>query len=97
MKELSVAIKKLAAGNFKNVSIMARDEKSILATLNAPVHESVNMRVFPEVDDVKVKEIDALHDEVTLLWSDLEIKGVMTWREGKTPNNIKTYCLVDFE
>lgn len=97
MKEATKAIKKLAAGNFKHTEVATRDAKNILAILNTPVDKSANMRVFPEVDEVEVKEIDALHDEVTLLWSDLKVKGVMTWREGKDFTKRKTYCLVSYE
>ena len=91
------SIKELAAGNFKHTEVATRDAKNILAILNTPVHKSANMRVFPEVDEVEVKEIDALHDEVTLLWSDLKVKGVMTWREGEDFTKRKTYCLVSYE
>lgn len=97
MKEVAIAIKKLAASNFENNMVFERTPKAILSLFNTPVHKSAKMHVFPEVEEVEVKEIDALHDEVTLLWSDLKVKGVMTWREGKDTTDNKTYALVNFE
>jgi hypothetical protein len=40
---------------------------------------------------VEVTKIDELHDEVKLLWSDIEVKGVMAWKKGKN-----VYSLVSF-
>jgi hypothetical protein len=97
MREITTAIKSLASGNLENVQVCARDANTIKSILNTPVYKSEKMRVFPEVDEVEVKEIDALHDEVTLLWSDLKVKGIVTWREGKDFTNNKTYSLVNFE
>ena len=73
-----------------------RTEKEVIETLNAGVHKSANMRVFPEVSKVEITNIDETHDEVKLLWSDLEVKGIMTWRKGQFPEGQTTYSLVSF-
>lgn len=97
MVEIKKTLKELAIRNFKDNAVYERTAKSILSLLNTPAYKSDNMRMFPEVDEIEVNNIDALHDEVTLLWSDLKLKGIMTWKEGRTLNNIKTYCLVSYE
>ena len=97
MKEVAIAIKKLAASNFENNMVFERTPKAILSLFNTPVHKSAKMHVFPEVEEVEVKEIDALHDEVTLLWSDLRLKGVMSWVESKSDEKRKAYRLESYE
>lgn len=97
MKEAAKSLKGLMISNFENNMVFERTPKEILSLLNTPVHKSAKMRVFPEVDDVEVKNIDTLHDEVTLLWSDLKVKGVMTWAESNTDDKRKAYRLVGYE
>ena len=82
--------------NFKHVSVYQRNDDTILKTLNTGVHNSANMCVFPEVSKVEVTSIDEAHDEVKLLWSDLEVKGIMTWRKGQFQDGQTTYSLVSF-
>jgi hypothetical protein len=97
MVEINKTLKELANKNFKHTLVFERTPKALLSMFNAPVHKSENMRMFPEVDEVEVKEIDALHDEVTLLWSDLRLKGVMSWVESKSDEKRKAYRLESYE
>lgn len=96
MKSIKDSIKTLVDNNFKHVSVYQRNNDTILKTLNTGVHNSANMRVFPEVEKVEVTNIDEAHDEVKLVWSDLEVKGIMTWRKGQFPDGQTTYSLVSF-
>jgi hypothetical protein len=96
MKSIKDSIKTLVDNNFKHVSVYQRNNDTILKTLNTGVHNSANMRVFPEVEKVEVTSIDEAHDEVKLVWSDLEVKGIVTWRKGQFPDGQTTYSLVSF-
>jgi hypothetical protein len=96
MKSIKDKLKELVNDNFKHVSVYQRNDDTILKTLNTGVHNSTNMRVFPKVSKVEVTNIDEAHDEVKLLWSDLEVKGIMTWRKGQFPDGQTTYSLVSF-
>jgi hypothetical protein len=96
MKSIKDSIKTLVDNNFKHVSVYQRNNDTILKTLNTGVHNSANMRVFPEVEKVEVTNIDEAHDEVKLVWSDLEVKGIVTWRKGQFPDGQTTYSLVSF-
>ena len=91
MESIGECLKQMATRNFKYVSVFERNGDTILKTLNTGVHESDNMIVFPQVSKVEVTKIDELHDEVKLLWSDIEVKGVMTWKKGKN-----VYSLISF-
>ena len=97
METIGKKLTNLAQRNFKHCAISERTPATIQSLLNTRVHGSENMIVFPEVDGVEVNKIDALHDEVTMLWSDLQVKGVMTWREGKGTDNKHTFCLESYE
>ena len=96
MESIKDKLKELVNNNFKNVMFFERTEREMLETLNTGVHNSANMCVFPEVSKVEVTSIDEAHDEVKLLWSDLEVKGIMTWRKGQFPDGQTTYSLVSF-
>ena len=96
MKGIKDSIKALVDKNFEYVSVHQRNDDTILETLNTGVYNSANMRLFPEVSKVEVTNIDEAHDEVKLLWSDLEVKGIMTWRKGQSPDGQTTYSLVSF-
>jgi len=96
MESIKDKLKELASTNFKNVMLFERTERELAETLNVGVHKSANMRVFPEVSKVEVTKIDDTHDDVKLLWSDLEVKGIMTWRKGQFPDGETTYSLVSF-
>ena len=96
MNSIKDSIKTMVDNNFKHVSVYQRNNDTMLKTLNTGVHNSANMRVFPEVEKVEVTNIDEAHDEVKLVWSDLEVKGIMTWRKGQFPDGQTTYSLVSF-
>jgi hypothetical protein len=96
MKSIKDKLKELVNDNFRNVMFFERTEREMMETLNAGVHHSTNMRVFPKVSKVEVTNIDEAHDEVKLLWSDLEVKGIITWRKGQFPDGETTYSLVSF-
>jgi hypothetical protein len=57
MKSIKDSIKTLVDNNFKHVSVYQRNNDTILKTLNTGVHNSANMRVFPEVEKVEVTSI----------------------------------------
>ena len=96
MDSIKEMLKDLAKGNFEYSVVTERNDKSLFSLFNTPVKDSAKMRVFPKVSEVKVKNVDTLHDEVTLLWADLEVKGIVTWQEGKD-NGHKTYRLISYE
>ena len=96
MESIKDKLKKLLNDNFENVMFFERTEREIMETLNATFRGSANMRAFPEVSKVEVTSIDEAHDEVKLLWSDLEVKGIMTWRKGQFPDGRTIYSLVSF-
>ena len=96
MESIKDSIKALVDSNFKGVMFFERNEREFTETLNTGVHKSANMRVFPKVSKVEVTKIDDSHDEVKLIWSDLEVKGIMTWRKGQFPDGETTYSLVSF-
>ena len=47
------------------------------------------MTIIPPIQDLKVKTVDELHDEVVITFDDYEIKGVFTWRKFVKDNNEK--------
>lgn len=96
MDSIKEMLKDLAKGNFEFSLVSERTDKSLFSLFNTRVKDSAKMRVFPKVSEVKVKNIDTLHDEVTLLWSDLEVKGIVTWVEGED-NGHKAYRLISYE
>ena len=96
MDSIKDKLKELLFRNFENVMFFERTEREVIETLNTSVHKSANMRVFPEVSKVEVTNIDEAHDEVKLIWSDLEVKGVIEWRKGQFPEGQTTYSLVSF-
>ena len=96
MESIKDSIKALVDNNFKHVSVYQRNDDTILKTLNTGVHNSTNMRVFPEVEKVEVTSIDEAHDEIKLIWPDLVVKGIVTWRKGQFPDGQTTYSLVSF-
>lgn len=96
MESIKDKLKELLFYNFKKVMFFERTEREVIETLNTGVYGSANMRVFPEVSKVEVTKIDDTHDEVKLIWSDLEVKGIVTWRKGQFPDGETTYSLVSF-
>ena len=96
MESIKDKLKELLFRNFENVMFFERNEREFTETLNTGVHKSANMRVFPEVSKVEVTKIDEVHDEVKLIWSDLEVKGIVTWSKGQFPDGETTYSLVSF-
>ena len=96
MESIKDKLKELVNNNFKNVMFFERTEREVIETLNVGVHKSANMRVFPEVSKVEVTKLNDTHDEVKLIWSDLELKGVIEWRKGQFPDGQTTYSLVSF-
>ncbi len=69
-------------GNFK-FTLIERSCKGIADTFNKNIKGSDNMSILPKVEEVELKCIDDTHDNVTLLWADYKIDGVITWLPSK--------------
>ena len=74
---------------FANCVFPNRTKDGILSTLGTKVYGSEHMTIIPPIQDLKVKTVDELHDEVVITFDDYEIKGVFTWRKFVKDNNEK--------
>lgn len=74
---------------FANCVFPNRTKDGILSTLGTKVYGSEDMTIIPPIQDLKVKTVDELHDEVVITFDDYEIKGVFTWRKFVKDNNEK--------
>ena len=77
---------------FKNCEFMSRDENCIKNTLNVLVKGSDNVHFIPCVPEVKVENIDNLHDKLSLLYDDYKVEGVVTWRKYKEHYVFESYA-----
>ena len=77
---------------FKNCVFMSRDAECVKNTLNVLVKGSDTVHFMPCVPEVKVENIDDLHDKLSLLYDDYKVEGVVTWRESKEHYVFESYA-----
>ena len=78
---------------FRNCKFSGRDAENIKNTLNIPVHGSDTIHLIPHVPEVKVENVDDLHDKLSLLYDDYKVEGVVTWRKSQ---NEKQFVFVNY-
>ena len=54
----------------------------ILKTLQTKVKGSDTITLVMEIDEILVEKIDETHDKVIIVFDDMEIEGVFTWRKA---------------
>lgn len=78
---------------FGNCIFINKDIRSVTRTLKKKIAEC---DVFTETPlDIKMENIDDMHDKLSLTFSNGEVNGVVTWR--KTSYNDKHYVFSKFE
>lgn len=66
--------------NFRDICTK-REKNSLLNNVfNSHINGSANMHLLPSVSSIELKTIDETHDNITLLYDDYRIDGVITWK-----------------
>lgn len=79
MNTIGENYKQAINGNFR-YNLIERSADGIANALNVNVKDSEHMSVLPNVEGVKLEQIDESHDKVTLLWADYKVEGVVSWK-----------------
>lgn len=70
---------------FVHTVFTERTPEVIFKTLQTKVKGSDTILVM-EIDEILVEKIDETHDKVIIVFDDMEIEGVFTWRKATATN-----------
>ena len=65
---------------FKNTLFPKKDAESVKALLSTKVHGSDVVTILPPLGEVKIKDIDNEHSELSIIYEDYQVIGIITWR-----------------
>ena len=69
---------------FKNNVFRERSSEYITESLNSKYKGSSTMGIILPIPNVEVTNIDAQHDQWILVFDDLKIEAIVTWRSSVT-------------